>query len=562
MPLFPQARECRFRQARRVSSVALVVFLFSTFSPILFAQQEPSASIAQTPSSATTPYTVLFSIPKGGKSGVTYAHENTPEMLPQGPRRLMITDDGTFLVFDAAANRLLRYSSSGTFQGTLELPATTLFDTIIYGHELYVVGFQNDQWKLMHLSMDGKVLDANPITPPRSSGMQVFDTLKVNASGDLVLEITDSALRSTVDVPLVSASNVKKAAMNAAVEIHSKDAQTDELNVKGRTIDTIGFHSRMHAFKVFPAHENGAFEARTTEVTDNSAMPVDDVMRSYGPDGKLRGMARPPVAENYISVPESVASGSDGTLYALITRPDGANIVRLSLQKSLSPVAVPSATPATALTASVTVDCSGKTNPDLKTRTRSAMATQANAYLSNSKSLTMRNMDIAAPTRCDKQRTAPSQFVGKKTTTTFPSVPYLWGGYDLPGTFNSAMDSDRVAGNSGMTYPSCFGTSLAGVDCSGFVSRVWNIRQQTTASLLNFSTSINTFNLSTGDILDYPGNHVMLVDRIDGNGAYVWESTVGVPAYGYGKFDGVSYRYYSWSYFLGKYQSYKYQCVS
>ena len=217
------------------------------------------------------------------------------------------------------------------------------------------------------------------------------------------------------------------------------------------------------------------------------------------------------------------------------------------------------------------------------------MVSLANSYLSNSKLLSLRNMDREANkigARCGSKRTPPKQFNNRSSAMVFPAVPYLWGGFDLPSAFNSAMDGDKVAGNRNTDvlpwqFPST--CPVAGVDCSGFVSRAWNLPQPyTTVGLAgdNISKVVTSVpSLMRGDMLDKVGWHVRLVDYvhwtslINTDGVYVWESTVD-SSNSVGPFDGVVYKFRTWSEFeydstcanrggnCTKYAARSYQCVT
>jgi len=104
-------------------------------------------------------------------------------------------------------------------------------------------------------------------------------------------------------------------------------------------------------------------------------------------------------------------------------------------------------------------------------------------------------------------------------------IPYQWGGFssiaeviskdeneEIYNTwdFDKRKDEGKCAGD---VY--CYGGregDAVGVDCSGFVSRCWRRNQKrSTYSLLKIVHPIKFEDLKPGDILDNPGNHVMLL---------------------------------------------------
>ncbi|MES2660788.1 MAG: hypothetical protein V4689_19340 [Verrucomicrobiota bacterium] len=96
------------------------------------------------------------------------------------------------------------------------------------------------------------------------------------------------------------------------------------------------------------------------------------------------------------------------------------------------------------------------------------------------------------------------------------SMPYQWGGFDTPETFTAkiaagkkagdiATDAKRKLGDAGTSAESC------GIDCSGFVSRCWNLNHSvSTAQLPDICVRLNSWNdLRPGDIL-LNNKHVVL----------------------------------------------------
>ncbi|MBV7273704.1 SH3 domain-containing protein [Clostridiaceae bacterium UIB06] len=151
--------------------------------------------------------------------------------------------------------------------------------------------------------------------------------------------------------------------------------------------------------------------------------------------------------------------------------------------------------------------------------------------------------------------TLPKQFQGV-TTAQFTGIPYDWGGidgidtnsYNTPWTgFLDAVSKGAFTGNvssqSGLGYI----PGTAGMDCSGFVQAAFNIvdyKQSSTTLLNNYFTKIDLNSLQHMDILDKPGNHVVIFDKwgtLNGiNGAFTYEST---PDQTYGGIQGTK-RYF------------------
>lgn len=107
--------------------------------------------------------------------------------------------------------------------------------------------------------------------------------------------------------------------------------------------------------------------------------------------------------------------------------------------------------------------------------------------------------------------------VGKPIT----ALPYKWGGYISVDRFMARIAADKLAGSvCTCTDPArnyCVVEQAVGIDCSGFVSRVWNVDRHTTASLDSISTPVTWRELRPGDALNKPRNHVrVFLERVNG----------------------------------------------
>ncbi len=96
-------------------------------------------------------------------------------------------------------------------------------------------------------------------------------------------------------------------------------------------------------------------------------------------------------------------------------------------------------------------------------------------------------------------------------------IPYKWGGFDDPASFDAAIANGLAAGdvsspakrradNAGVSK------QAAGVDCSGFVSRCLNLpRVHDTSQLPSVCDELPSISdLQPGDILNIPRRHVLL----------------------------------------------------
>lgn len=113
------------------------------------------------------------------------------------------------------------------------------------------------------------------------------------------------------------------------------------------------------------------------------------------------------------------------------------------------------------------------------------------------------------------------------------ALPYKWGGYVSVERFLREIRGDQLAGSvctcSDPAKNYCVVEYAQGIDCSGFVSRVWGIDRYTTASLNQITDAILWKDLKLADALNKPGSHVRIfVELSEGTeiGFQIAESSV------------------------------------
>ena len=185
-------------------------------------------------------------------------------------------------------------------------------------------------------------------------------------------------------------------------------------------------------------------------------------------------------------------------------------------------------------------------------RSRSAMMTTAKKYANYHFQVDYRN--ISRREYLDgKKVITPIQTPGR-----YIGVPYKWGGFDSLYSFQKGLNRGKKAGDICASH--CSGVyrgsaEVVGIDCSGFVSRVWGLKShQGTKYLPYFSNKISFNQLRPGDILNRRGRHVMLFEKKDHRGRfYVYEAVAGRV----GKVIRRSHSYY----YVKKYTPRRYQNI-
>lgn len=99
-------------------------------------------------------------------------------------------------------------------------------------------------------------------------------------------------------------------------------------------------------------------------------------------------------------------------------------------------------------------------------------------------------------------------------------MPYQWGGFDTPGSFNRKLQQGLAAGDiytnaKRAGLESTVSQEAAGIDCSGFISRCWGLEKSfSTRELPALCRRLNTYQeLQAGDIVNTFNAHVLLFCR-------------------------------------------------
>jgi len=96
-------------------------------------------------------------------------------------------------------------------------------------------------------------------------------------------------------------------------------------------------------------------------------------------------------------------------------------------------------------------------------------------------------------------------------------VPYKWGGFDSLESFGRGIKAGKAGGDLYSSEKRRLGgkavsASAVGLDCSGFVSRCWGLKEkQSTGSLADICVKLRGLaELRPGDVLNQAGGHVVL----------------------------------------------------
>jgi len=122
------------------------------------------------------------------------------------------------------------------------------------------------------------------------------------------------------------------------------------------------------------------------------------------------------------------------------------------------------------------------------------------------------------PTATEDSR--PGWWVPGKTNV---GIPYQWGGFDTPASFDQAVEAGKFAGDiytlrKRALLDDAVSDQACGIDCSGFISRCWRLeRSFSTRELAGLCDELEKFSdLKAGDLVNKSNVHALLfVEWVD-----------------------------------------------
>jgi hypothetical protein len=278
---------------------------------------------------------VVFTVPVG-PDGVQYGAEQT------GPMALTVAGDGTFWIADTQGNRLLQYDPQGVLLNRIDLNdnGTGVADVDTIGSDVLALAVGYGE-KVLRFTADGNLLATYDI--PDGLGPEGGLTgLAVGDHGEVLLEFEMGAqVAQLVDAqgalepsPLSGYTHERK-----LYKARQFGSWTSAGNiVAGSTrIEATG-PNLLAGLRILGFGPAGSFYVVVDEMVSTPTVWVDQTVRLYGPGGKLLGLARVPVAEQYTYVQNGLAVGPDGRVYALLTHPERVDVVRLGFSAELDPI--------------------------------------------------------------------------------------------------------------------------------------------------------------------------------------------------------------------------------
>lgn len=460
---------------------------------------------------------ILFSVPIGGE-GITY-NGLMHEQAPWGPSALKVDRDGDFWIADAAANRLLEYDGAGNQLSVVDvsaLPIVNITDFALAEDELFIFDGSAQEPAVFRMDYSGNILGRSS-TPDDKDG--TITGIRLDSNNRLLIETLFgekhfSTLAASGSNSVVSLGREIRAAADL-----TRDAVGKSLTLsRGLSRRTETFLNRTGGYVLLDRDVSRNVFVQTSEIgsTPEGAIAADLLIHKYDASLGPRGVARIPLSERFVVIDHSIAMGPDGSLYHLLGTRDSVYVLKLRFFSSLPGILQDGTS--TRGDQGIPADSHGGDLFALTTSCvyRSTMVSRASAYTNNLKSLTTTNISGACTGR------VKPRYLG--SAGTYSSVSYDWGGFDTVSGFNSYMTSGYKAGDIDSTAESC----SRGVDCSGFVSRVWGLSSKySTRNVSSISTKLSSiYVLQRGDIVSKYDVHMAMFYAYSGTTSAVWyEST-------------------------------------
>lgn len=483
---------------------------------------------------------VVFTIPVG-ENGIHYEGVDVPEMLTWGPAAFTVGPDSSFWITDTVGNRLLHYNSRGSLLEKINLDGTVVgaSDLVVTTAVITVLDQASVPPKIVQFASGGGVLGKHELP----NGLHLGDGLSgigLGDQGEVVVELEGGAnvhkFLSINGNPVQAAPTKGYLHKGKLYSAHpsgltSANSMQGTIQAGDITIDVNTTHD-LGTLRILGFSPDNSFYVVLEELAQNPGLQVDKTIRHYDAGGNLMGMARVPLAEQYTYVAHGLTIGPDGSVYALATYPDRVEVLRLSFVSELEPILSDTTIPANASGATLVE------SPDTITCvSRDTMVNTAYSYYANSKYLNNTNINGTCA-----NRTKP-RYLG--SAGTYSSVSYDWAGFDTVSGWNTYMTNNYQAGD--IDTSGNEGCSR-GVDCSGYVSRTWQLTSPIgSCNFGSISTAINTNEMQRGDILTKCSVHTVFFRDYgyEEGGLYVYESTT------YNSYDRVVYTWNDWSRFSG-----------
>ncbi len=423
---------------------------------------------------------------------------SAPDVLGQVPQHFIWIRDGLQAVQDPVDGQLVFLNDEGRVLGRAALPAEFRVGSVVS---------EREQIRLIGVSGTDEIVILRTIDPATNNKL---------TAGKIAKKRSDTQMQITQRDPRTVVLGDNRRNGGGRLEVRAVSSGT--LN---------------QAYEIGVGN-NGERFIVTEEVVSNNPLQVQVFAHRYDRNGRVTGLAFVPLDEMEVVPRDFVTVTGAGKLRVLIPTPKGIKIreigfgapVRSGNVKSLGAPG-PEINVETRI---APVSGAGSFSPQAERfrvaaptppMERDKMLVSARAYLAVNWVMTAQNyskagVDNLCQPETGKCCTRPTQFNTATIGKTLTTMPYRWGGDDTPETFRVRVQWGALAGDictcRDPAFDYCIVKDAAGVDCSGFISRVWGIAKRGTWGLLDVSKPVGSLTeMQPGDAFVWPGHHVRLL---------------------------------------------------
>jgi len=478
---------------------------------------------------------VVTTLSRGEGTSEVGITEPIIEEEPIGPQAIRVGDNDAVYILDTLNQRILCYDQDKrTFTEIRLLNIGYLRDLALFNQTFFVMGWD----KVLQINSNGELINTFTVAPEilnHSSGIAVNNAGQAywQVSGDREYKIVPDGKKldkDTVSSILRTGLSISQNNTGATTSKFTRlDDQHGTLKVFNKYYNPVALipievEHFLGSANLLGVDNAGNYYVLLEELLENvPAFVVETTVRKFTPEGKQLGAALVPTEGLYFVPHRFVDVAPTGEVYFLQVHQDEARILRLHFQvRHTSQLAEKWSARKNQLEISDPQRTQQPTTEDPITRDQ--IMSNAAAYVDLYWTI---NSDNLNGTACAGQLwEQPGYLNGSNPGDQIIGMPYKWGGFSSVPDFLEDMSTNKAAGDSNTNdVLSC----ASGVDCSGFVSRAWNLSyKRGTSTFSDISESLDDWqHLRQGDAVNNATSHIALFDSFNSTGINTYEATAG-----------------------------------
>lgn len=449
----------------------------------------------------------VFNIPVGSGEGRIAYSPVAEDKQRFGASSFAVSNNYEFHILDNVDQQIEIFSKDGKSLGTVNLTDDDYFDIEVKNNGNYMV--LSYKGYVSEIDKSGNVINKLEVQKPNMKEAYMnFMSLYKDKNGDIALRDSKEGTERNLENGVISTSFD-----GVSVEKKGKDLQLSHKSKK---------------FKVkYNYQPNGTYPIASTS-TNELLMVEKEAIRgrevyvenriSKYKDGEKVGMALAEPTVDYEVIPHKfLYATKTGDVYQMICDKNNVAIYNLSVTSKEK----------TKLTEDFVAKLNGTDNSNVASpslyksentflSTRTITSTTTDRYNAWVRGLEMAEyvwtFNPATMKTPYTTYTTPPEHLRGSSTIQVTGIPYKWGGDDNISQFSTKLAQGKTAGDikSGTTS-SYVVSSVTGIDCSGFISRAYNIYPKlgTTTMSREFEEP-EDYDPELGDIFNKPGSHVVM----------------------------------------------------